>query len=253
MTTAPSRKPYQGVVQIFQFNWRAYFFTGMSVAAAILVLPFLPPIGRTALLLGVAPAIFWIASSLLVSHYLYDRFPLYDLTWISRSLALTPKRWVNIHCGLDETSGLLAAIFPESTGQVVDIYDPRIMTETSIQIARQLKHPVEMDMMALYDALPISDASLDAVFLLFAAHELRQHGQRVRLFQEVARILVPGGDLILMEHSRDWWNFLAFGPGFLHFFSRREWRRTALDAGLALQAEFSRTPFVHVYHLRRSE
>jgi len=251
MTTAPARKPYQGVVQIFQFNRQSYFFAVTSAAAAMFVLPFLPPLWRTALLLGVAPAIFWMASSLLVSHYVYDRFPLYDLNWISRNLALTPKRWVNIHCGLDETSGVLTAIFPESTGQVVDIYDPRIMSEPSIQIARQLQHSAEMDTMARYDALPLGDASIDAVFLLFAAHELRQHGQRVRLLQEVARILVPGGDLILMEHSRDWWNFLAFGPGFLHFFSRREWRKAALDAGLALQAEFSRTLFVRVYQLRR--
>jgi hypothetical protein len=73
------------------------------------------------------------------------------------------------------------------------------------------------------------------------------------LFQEVARILVPGGDLILMEHSRDWWNFLAFGPGFLHFFSCREWRRATFEAGLNLRTEFSRTSFVHVYHLRKSE
>jgi len=253
MTTAPSRKPYQGVVQIFQLNWRSYFCAGMSVAVAMFVLPFLPPLGRAALLLSAAPAIFWMASSLLVSHYVYDRFPLYDLNWISRNLARKPKRWVNIHCGLDETSGLLTAIFPESTGQVVDIYDPRIMTETSIQIAQQLQHPAEMDVMARYDALPLSDASFDAAFLLFAAHELRHHCQRMRLFQEVLRILAPGGDLILMEHSRDWWNFLAFGPGFLHFFSRREWRRATFDAELDLRTEFSRTSFVHVYHLRRSE
>jgi SAM-dependent methyltransferase len=252
MTTAPARKPYQGVVQIFQFNRRSYFLSGIGVVAAMLVLPFLPPLGRAALLLGVAPAIFWMASSLLVSHYVYDRFPLYDLNWISCNLALTPKRWVNIHCGLDETSGLLTAIFPESVGQVVDIYDPRIMTETSIQIARQFQHPAQINVMGRYDALPLSDGSIDAAFLLFAAHELRNHDQRLRLFQEVARILVPGGDLILMEHSRDGWNFLAFGPGFLHFFSRREWRRAALDAGLAPQAEFSRTPFVRVYQLRRS-
>jgi SAM-dependent methyltransferase len=225
----------------------------MCVGLAILALPFLPPLGRAAILLGAAPAIFWMASSLIVSYYVYDHFPLYDLRWILRILKRAPRKWVNIHCGFDETSGLLAAIFPEAAGQVVDIYDPRVMTETSIQMARSLRRPAPGDIAARYDALPWSDASFDAAFLIFAAHELRHHCQRVSLFQEVARILAPGGDLILMEHSRNLWNFLAFGPGFLHFFSQRAWRIAALHAGFSLQTEFSRTLFVHVYHLRRSE
>jgi hypothetical protein len=55
-----------------------------------------------------------------------------------------------------------------------------------------------------------------------------------------------------MEHSRDLWNFVAFGPGFLHFFSQRAWRKAAFEAGLTIRSEFSMTPFVHVYNLRKA-
>ena len=82
----------------------------------------------------------------------------------------------------------------------------------------------------------------DAAFSIFAAHELRDHDQRVRLFVEIARILTPDGEFILNEHSRDWHNFLAFGPGFLHFFSESAWRKAASDAGLTVLTELSMTP-----------
>jgi SAM-dependent methyltransferase len=192
-----------------------------------------------------------MTSSLLVSHYVYDRFPLYNLNWISRALSRTPRRWINIHCGLDETSGMLAAIFPEATGQVVDIFDPGVMTETSIRQARRIRRGAIPAMLARYDDLLFGADSFDAAFCIFSAHELRRHQQRVRLFKEISRVLVPGGELVLMEHYRDWRNLLAFGPGFLHFFSRRAWYKAVTGAGLALKAEFSMTPFVRVYILRR--
>lgn len=247
-----ARTPYQGVVQILRFNGRFYLVTATGVCAALLALPFLSPIEQATLLLGVAPALFWLASSLVVSHYIYDRFPLYDLSWILHRLHRVPRRWINIHCGFDETSGLLAVLFPEASGQVVDIFDPEIMTETSIHLARRAKPCAIQSTTAHYDALDFNDCWFDVAFVLFAAHELRRHEQRVRLFREIARILVPGGDLILMEHARDGWNFLAFGPGFLHFFSKREWRRAASEAGLTMQAEFTRTPFIHVCILLRT-
>jgi hypothetical protein len=73
----------------------------------------------------------------------------------------------------------------------------------------------------------------------------------VRLFKEVARTLTSNGEFVLVEHARDAWNFLAFGPGFLHFFSQRAWRQAACDAGLTVRCEFAMTPFVHVSILRR--
>lgn len=252
MNTIPSRRPYQGVVQILQFNWRSYVTTTGSVAVALLALPFLPSLGRTVLLLGSAPALFWLASSLLVSHYVYDRFPLYDLNWVCSVLSRTPRRWINIHCGLDETSALLAAIFPDAASQVVDIFDPLVMTEASIRVARRVSHPTIPSTSMRYGSLAFPAEWFDAAFCLFAAHELRHHDQRVRLFREIARTLIPDGECILMEHSRNWRNFLAFGPGFLHFFSQCAWRKAASDAGLTVRTELSMTPFVHAYILRRA-
>jgi len=194
-----------------------------------------------------------MASSLIVSHYVYDRFPLYDLNWIARTLRRMPRRWINIHCGLDETSGLLTALFPETAGETADIFDAQVMTEPSIRVARRLTRCAIPAAAARYDALAFNAGTFDAAFAIFAAHELRRHDQRVKLFREIARILTPVGDFVLVEHSRDLWNFIAFGPGCLHFFSKRAWRKAACDAGMTVRTEFSMTPFVHVYSLRRAK
>ena len=252
MNASAVRRPCQGVLQILQFNWRSYSSTAAVVAVTLLAAPYLPRLLRVGLLIGVAPALFWMVSSLLVSHYVYDRFPLYDLSWITRVVSRSPRRWLNIHCGLDETSSLLADLFPGAAFDVADIFDPRIMTEPSIRQARQIGRAAIAATASRFDDLPFGRGAFDAVFCIFAAHELRLARQRATLFLEIARVLTPSGELVLMEHSRDWWNLLAFGPGFLHFFSQRAWRRTAAKAGFGVQTELSMTPFVHVYVLRRT-
>lgn len=252
MNATAVRRPWQGVLQILRFNWRSYGAAAAVIVVALLTAPFLPRLFRAGLLIGVAPALFWLMSSLLVSHYVYDRFPLYDLNWIPRVLSPMPSRWLNIHCGFDETSGLLAAIFPGAAFDVVDIFDARVMTEPSIRQARRKECGAIAATPGRFDDLPFESGAFDAAFCIFAAHELRRDWQRATLFLEIARVLIPGGELVLMEHSRDWWNLLAFGPGFIHFFSQHAWRRTAAQAGFRVQAELSMTPFVHVYVLRRT-
>lgn len=196
--------------------------------------------------------LFWTPSSLIVSHYVYDRFPLYDFRQIARLLARVPRHWINIQSGWDETSERITDAFPESRGEVVDIFDARLMTESSIRQARRMNRSPIAATPGSHDALPYGADSFDAAFAIFAAHELRHHQQRVRLFGEVARILIPRGEFVLMEHVRDWRNFLAFGPGFLHFFSERAWQNVAAEAGLNLHRKLTMTPFVHVYVLRRN-
>jgi len=64
-------------------------------------------------------------------------------------------------------------------------------------------------------------------------------------------VMTNPGQILLTEHIRDWKNFLVFGPGFLHFHSRREWQRVAQEAGLSVEREGSVTPFVRWFLLRR--
>lgn len=251
MNATAIRRPFQGVLQILQFNWHSYVATAAAAAVALLAARLLPGWLRAGLLIGVTPALFWLMSSLLVSWYVYDHFPLYDLKWIPRVLSRTPGRCLNIHCGLDETSGLFAATFPGASFAVVDIFDARVMTEASIRLARRMKRGAIAATPARFDDLPFGSGTFDAAFCIFAAHELRRDCQRAALFLEFARVLNRDGELVLMEHSRDAWNLLAFGPGFLHFFSQRAWRKTAAEAGFRVQTELSMTPFVRAYVLRR--
>jgi SAM-dependent methyltransferase len=244
-----ARAPYQGLVQIFNFNRPFYIRTLSGAIASIILSMWLPLTLRSLLLTATGAAIFGTCSSLLVSHYIYDRSGFYNLYWLEGCLSRPPASWINIHSGVDETSLGIAALFPGSEGQTVDIYDPREMTEPSIERARGMT--ATRGTAADWRALPAPDQEFDAAFLIFAAHELRRHEARVRLFQEIARVLRVGGELVLVEHSRDWANFLAFGPGFLHFFSTRTWQNAALAADLPMQLHRTLTPFIHVFVLRR--
>lgn len=245
MNAVLHRGPYQGVLQIVRFNWPRYLAAAACIAAAALIRPLLTAPGLVILLAAIVPVAYWTVSSLLVSHYVYDRSHLYELAWLTGALERAPHRWLNIHCGFDETTPLLAATF-SAPGKVVDIFDQCAMTENSIRKARQAQSSAAHAESARFYALPFPTGAFDAVFCIFAAHELRRHHDRVRLFAEIVRLLSPGGTFVLAEHLRDWPNFLAFGPGFLHFHSWRAWQRAARDAGLVLRADFAFTPFVRV-------
>jgi SAM-dependent methyltransferase len=245
-----TRGRYQGMLQILRFNCRFYAGAlGLLIAAFFLAAHLSAP-WRMLLSTAALPALFWMCSSLLVSHYIYDRSPLYNLSWLADNLSQRPGKWLNIHAGLDEISPLVADLFPSAEGRVLDIYDPGEMTERSIAVARQTSGSKSES--SPWAALPLPTGTFDAAILMFTAHELRRAASRVQFFLELSRVLRKGGEIALVEHVRDWPNFLAFGPGFLHFFSLLSWRRTALAAGFEVRTEFRLTPFVEVLMLRRT-
>jgi SAM-dependent methyltransferase len=243
----------RGVRQIVRFNWPFYAAGTASAAIAMLAIALVPAGAtvRTFLYAATALALLWLATSLVVSWVVYDRSRLMQWGWIAQALGFRPRSWMNIHAGLDESTPALRQLLAGSTGRVFDIFHPVEMTERSVLRARRLARNAIEPETADFRQLPATDESVDAALLLLSAHELRTDGARRALFAEVARVLAPAGRAIVAEHLRDWANFLAFGPGFLHFHSRRTWTRCFASTGFDVQSEFSITPFVRIFVLRR--
>ena len=243
----------RGVRQIVRFNWPFYAGATLGVALAALVIGRMPVNTgvRVALYATIAASAIWIVASLVASWIVYDRSPLMRWEWIDRALGFRPDAWINIHAGLDESTMALRALFGRARWRVFDIFDPVEMTEPSIVRARRLADNHVAAETADFRHLPVPTGTIDVALLLLSAHELRTDETRGALFDELRRVLGPGGRVVVAEHLRDCANFLAFGPGFLHFHSRRAWTRCFNRARFAIQSEFPITPFVRVFVLRR--
>jgi SAM-dependent methyltransferase len=250
---ARPRGRFAGALEILSFNRSAYALTWLACLSASAYLIWRPPstIWRFVAALAIGAALFWSFASLIVSHWVYDCSILRDSRWVARYLPRPPHRWVLLHAGLDQNSSALSELYRDADGSVFDLFDPQEMTEPSIRRARDLRAGATDSQPARFDAVPLANESCDTVFLIFAAHELRRPGARMRLFAEVRRILTAGGTLLLVEHLRDVPNGIAFGPGCMHFLPRREWLRLAAENGFAVR-ESRITPFVGVFCLTRT-
>lgn len=243
------RGRFQGVWQIFCYNWPWFVGSAAFKLLTLVVITLLPmPFVLKALLLTAASlAILGATLSLVASHWIYDRSEINRWTWVKRCLPAAPAAWTNIHAGLDESSEPLSDLYGHTARQVLDIYDPTTMTEPAIKRARA-SHAVTIPCVkAKADCLPLSSDSQDCIFMIFAAHEVRDPVERDQLFAEAARALAPGGRLVLVEHLRDLANAVAFGPGCFHFLPKQEWLRVTVKAGLSLVSEEKITPFVSVF------
>jgi SAM-dependent methyltransferase len=254
MTMVSTESRFLGVLKIIRFNVQFYAISliGLVLVIGILASHLAPRWLERLVLLGAVVMGFWTISSLLVSWYVYDFAGVTRWVWMRTQLHPLPRNWVNIHSGLDESTAALKRLFPGSEGSVIDIYDPAEMTEPSIARARRMYPATEPFVIGTFDHLPLPGGDRDFVFLLFAAHEVRMPERRSQLLRESGRVLRHGGQVVLVEHLRDWPNFLAFGPGFLHFHSQRTWRKNIQEAGLQIERENTITPFVHCFFLRKA-
>ena len=249
-----ARGSRQGMLAIARFNWPFYV-----AALAVLLISLGGLLASSALILKVlfsvtlAGSAYFLFGSLGVSHLVYDRSDLYRWGWLNRALqGAKIERAIFCHCGFDETSRQLATRLGKTEWQILDHFEEPRMTEGSIRRARRLFPPTLGTLSAHYDNWPVAAESADVVFGLLAIHELRSDTERRGWFAEAHRCLSPGGRVILVEHIRDIANFIAFGPGFLHFHSRRSWARAWESAGFRVADEFRVTPWVRVFVLLAS-
>ena len=249
------RRSFEGVLQILRFNYPMFLWAGVlaATAATALVWAPMPNPMRLSLIVATALVAGWAISTLVVSHVVYDRFPLFEFSWLTPYLKPGgPGRWANIHAGFDQTTTALQRAFPSAPGTPVDLFDPAVMTEASIGRARRYYPAVRGTIHGRYDQVPLPDASYDTVLLLFAAHELRTPQQRAALFGQAARILNQDGTLVIVEHLRNPVNFLVFGPGAFHFHARLQWLSAGQSARLTLHREVPLTPFARCFVWRKN-
>ena len=244
------RGRWQGMLTIAQFNWPFYVAALAVLLAALTGLLLGSFITKMVCAGATVGAGYFLVGSLGVSHLIYDRSDLYRWQWLERAVrGATLHRAIFCHSGFDETSTELRARFPQSAWLILDHFNAARMTEASIRRARKKFPPTPGTLPTPHDRWPADAKPADVVFGLLAIHELRSEAERRAWFAEARRCLSPDGRIVLVEHLRDFANFLAFGPGFLHFHSRASWRRAWESGGFRALDEFRVTPWVRVFVL----
>jgi SAM-dependent methyltransferase len=241
----------EGVRRVVAFNWPKLVFGAAfaAAAAAVAVTATSTPTQALAALAAGGTAYFLVAS-LAASWWVYDRSQLHDWRWLAPLVPEPEGRWALVHAGFDEAGpSLPAALGPPAA--VVDL-TPWLHRTSPSNARAQRRHPAPPSTLmsaAGRGALPLPAASFDVLLLAFSAHEVRDRQQREALFEDLRRVLRPAGRVILVEHLRDVPNLAAFGPGALHFQSRREWLRLARRSGLSTVHEVTMTSFVRGFAL----
>lgn len=244
---------FQGVAKILRFNWPWYAAGVVAIAGILTILNsgLLPRLIRPLAWAGLLLGGFWLLSSVVVSHLVYDRSGLSEGTWLEGLDLRAIDRVAAFHAGQDEASEVLNVRFPTAHRSTFDVFDPKKEATDSLRRARRAALQERPSTLADPAALPLADGELDLGCLVFAAHEIRDPKDRVILFLELHRALNPSGRLIVVEHLRNGWNAMAFGPNVFHFLPRAAWTTTFADSGFRVLREARCTPFVQVFHLER--
>jgi len=236
-----SKPQYSGAISTLLHNWPVFigvlFFAGVTLTAAMwLSAPWNWLFGLS------GGATLTVAATILLTSFIvydwgarreYDR--LAELGQVSQTNVV-----IDVTAGkLRGTRGLLPH---HQNGHyfLVDIFDPQKMKDPALHRARNMEPPLLADRRiyrraAQPDRLPLPHQWADVVYCNFSLHEVEAAADRDALFAEFARILKPGGRLLIAEHGRDLPNLLAFGPGAWSFFSQNTWEKHIKKAGLAIE------------------
>ncbi|MBI1767414.1 MAG: methyltransferase domain-containing protein [Bacteroidetes bacterium] len=246
------RRKFQGVLNILSFN-RHFYIIGLGILAVLLLVHFLAEWPVIIFWLIIAAFMYGLIMPLLVSAYVYDFSGYYKFNWLKNIVSDNEKikLIININAGFDETSFIIKNKFPESDLRVFDFYNAKQHTEPAIIRARKVSLIYPNTQQIASNSIPLKDNTADIIFLLSAVHEIRSHDEKVQFLKECHRLCKSGGKVIMVEHLRDFPNFLAFSVGFTHFFSRSVWKNAFERAGFSAFQETKFTPFMSIFSCSR--
>jgi ubiquinone/menaquinone biosynthesis C-methylase UbiE len=248
----PLRKPFQGVVNIIRFNRHLYLIAIAVLAFALTLSTFAGDAVSFFIKLVCLLVFLSISVSLLVSFYIYDLSGLYKLNWLSGIAPVLSGKMININAGFDEISILLRNKYPAAQLTVLDFYNESRHTEVSIRRARKAYSAYPGTIQISTENIPLANGYVDDIFLIMAAHEIRNESERVVFFKELKRILHDDGKIIVTEHLRDFSNFIAYNIGFFHFHSYSSWKKTFASSELIISEEIKITPFLTTFVLKKN-
>jgi SAM-dependent methyltransferase len=242
------RRKFQGVLNILSFN-RHFYVIGLGFLALLFASRWLIEWPDVVFWLVITAFLYGLIMPLIVSAYVYDFSGYYELNWLKNITSdnNTVKLLVNINAGFDETSFIIKEKFPNSDLKVFDFYNAKRHTEPAIKRARKVSLVYPNNQQIASNAIPLKDKTVDIIFLLSAVHEIRLHEEKIQFLKECYRLCKPGGKVIMVEHLRDFPNFLAFSVGFTHFFSRSTWKNAFESAGFTTFRETKFTPFMSIF------
>jgi SAM-dependent methyltransferase len=244
------RRKFQGVLNILSFN-RHFYIAGLGVLAILIVSSLIFKWPALLLWLIIAAFLYGLIIPLIVSAFVYDFSGFYKFLWLNEQVKIGDEKIkliANINAGFDETSYIIKSKFPQSELRVFDFYDAKYHTEAAIKRARNVSLVYPNTLSVSSDSIPLENNTVDIVFLLSAVHEIRSHEEKIAFLKECHRICKPNGKVIMVEHLRDFPNFLAFTVGFTHFFSRSVWKNAFERAGFSSFHETKFTPFMCIFN-----
>ena len=243
------RRKFQGVLNILSFN-RHFYVLGLGALAVLIAAHLLIEWPDILFWLIIAAFLYGLIMPLIVSAYVYDFSGYYKFDWLKNLIRDDErvKLIVNINAGFDETSFLIKNKFSQSDLKVFDFYNVKQHTEPAIKRARKVSLVYPNTQQIASNSIPLKDNTVDIIFLLSAVHEIRSHEEKVLFLKECHRLCKPDGKVIMVEHLRDFPNFLAFSVGFTHFFSRSVWKNAFKSAGFSSFQETKFTPFMSIFN-----
>lgn len=248
------RNRYGGALGYVEAHWPAYVlgYGGAFVAAAIVVAVsgVLGWYGFITLSLAalIVLAYFFIVS-LWAAHRLYDGQAIREMLFKLGGMRPEDKV-VDINAGSGQTAVAISRLLSTGRVIVVDVYNPqltpsRVLARSHRQAEHRRPDPRLSWRDGSIDLLPLPDGSAETVTLVETASEFWQQGDREGLVEEIARVLAPGGRLLLAERVVSPTNLLVMGPLALRLKSLEYWRKLLEGAALQVSRESNVRELIH--------
>ncbi|MFN2224479.1 MAG: methyltransferase domain-containing protein [Chloroflexota bacterium] len=178
-------------------------------------------------LVGLMVLAYFLGVSLWAYHALHDNHSIRDALYEMGELAPT-MTVVDINLGLREFPVALSRRMTTGKVIVLDVYNPLLAPKrTRARAHDSAVRPVSDPRLFWRDGninlLPLPDDSVQAVTLVQVASELWQEGDRLRLLEEINRVLQPGGCLLMAERVQTSINLLVSGPAGLRLAPSGYW------------------------------